>query len=63
MDVVVNLLKRDRVEEAIDLQLDAILLAMMNDLSVEDIMRMPISDMVALSSSSQTPTSSYLPHP
>jgi len=55
MDVVVNLFNRDRVEEAINLQLDAVLLASLNDLSVESVMRMPIKDMVALSSSLQVP--------
>lgn len=55
LDVVVNLLKRDRVEEAINFQLDAIMLAEMNDLEIRDVMRMPIKDMVALSSPQQVP--------
>lgn len=58
MDVIVNLLRRNRVKEAIDLQADAVILATMNGLDVEDVMRMPINDVVALSSSPQVP---YVP--
>jgi len=58
MDVIVNLLKRDRVKEAIDLQVDAVILATMNGLDAEEVMRMPIKDVVALSLPQQTP---YIP--
>ena len=58
LDVVVNLLKRDRVEDAIGLQLDAISLAAINELEIKDVMRMPIKDVVALSSPQQIP---YIP--
>ena len=58
LDVVVNLLKRDRVEEAIGLQLDAVSLAAMNGLEIKDVMRMPIKDMVALSTPQRVP---YVP--
>jgi len=58
MDVIVNLLKRNRVKEAIDLQADAVILATMNGLDAEDVMRMPIKDMVVLSLPSQAP---YVP--
>jgi len=58
VDVVVNLLKRGRVEEAIGLQIDAVILAATNSLNAEDVMRMPIKDMVALSTPSSTP---YVP--
>jgi len=56
LDVVVNLLKRDRVEEAISFQLDAIMMAEMNDLEIGAIMRMPIKDMVTLTSPLQVPS-------
>ena len=58
IEVVINLLKRDRAEDALNLQLDAFSLAIMNGLEIKDVMRMPIDDVAALSSPVQVP---YVP--
>ena len=58
IEVVINLLKRNRVEEAIDLQFGAVLLAATNELEINDVMWMPIKDVAALSSPQQVP---YVP--
>lgn len=58
VEVVINLLKRGRAEEALTLQVDAFSLAVMNGLEIKDVMGMPIEDVVALSSPVQTP---YVP--
>ena len=58
VEVVINLLKRDRVDDALNLQLDAFSLAIMNGLEIKDVMRMPIEDVASLSSPLQTP---YVP--
>lgn len=61
MDVIVALLQRDRIDEALDLQLEAMMFAMEYDLETEDAMRMRVDDMVAKSTSPQPQQAPYIP--
>ena len=48
IDVLSSLLDRDRVDEAVDIQVDAIFLAVEHDLDVLDILEMTIDEYVKL---------------
>ena len=48
VDVIINLLQRDRIEEAFECQLVAITFAVDNDMTTEEAMRMPLDDMVEM---------------
>ena len=48
IDVITGLLEKEQVEEAVDLQLDAIFLAVEWDKEVVDVLELPIDDFVKL---------------
>ena len=48
VDVIINLLQRDRIGEALDCQLVATTFAIDNDMTTEDVMRMPLDEMVEM---------------
>ena len=48
LDVLTALIDRDRVEEAVDIQLDAICLAVEHDLDVLDVLELSVDDFVKL---------------
>lgn len=51
VDVIINLLQRDRIEEAFECQLVAITFAVDHDMTTEEVMRMPLDDIVELTPS------------
>jgi len=51
VDVIVSLLQRDRITEALDCQLVAMTFALDNDMSTEDAMRLSLDDMEEMVSS------------
>lgn len=48
VDVVIALLQRERIEEAIEHQFEAVMLSVEHNLSVEDIMKMSVDEMTKL---------------
>ena len=48
VDVVVNLLQRDRITEALDCQLVAVAFALDNDMTTEDAMRLSLDEMTEM---------------
>jgi len=48
IDVLGALIERDRVEEAVDIQLDAVCLAVERDLDIMDVLELSIVDFVKL---------------
>ena len=48
VDVIIGLLQRDRIEEALECQLIAITFALDNDMTTEEALRLPVDKMVEL---------------
>lgn len=56
IEVLTALINHDRVEEAVDIQLDAISLAVMRDLDIMNVLELSVDDFVKLYEPVETPS-------
>jgi len=53
VDVIIDLLQKDRIDEALDCQLVAVTFALDNDMTTEDAMRLTLDEMMEMASPPQ----------